>query len=141
MAYLEGRSLQEKIADGPLEDRLTKDGAVIGTTAYMSPEQTMADPVDHRTDVWSLGVLIHELVTGERRLGVFAVTPSSIPSSTKNRRPSTSCAATFQLRSNESSPKLSPRVPMSATNKRARCSPTLSPSTRILNPEPSKPPR
>ncbi len=47
------------------EDRLTKKESVVGTTPYMSPEQTMADPVDHRTDIWSLGVLIYELVTGK----------------------------------------------------------------------------
>ena len=47
------------------EGRLTDEGVAIGTTAYMSPEQTMAGPVDHRTDVWSVGALIYELVTGE----------------------------------------------------------------------------
>ena len=47
------------------EGRLTDEGVTIGTTAYMSPEQTMADPVDHRTDIWSVGALIYELVTGQ----------------------------------------------------------------------------
>ena len=64
-----GKKGQAKIMDFGLAKligytKLTKTATIMGTVAYMSPEQALGEVVDHRTDIWSLGVVLYESLTG-----------------------------------------------------------------------------
>src|SRR5262249_42910668 len=66
---------EAKNTDGKQTSKqLTSAGLIIGTPAYMSPEQVQASPVDHRADIFSLGAVLYEMISGkpafERSLAV-----------------------------------------------------------------------
>ncbi len=61
-----------KIADFGIATLMGATGGMAGTPPYMAPEQAAAREIDHRADIYALGVLLYEMLTGERPTGDFA---------------------------------------------------------------------
>jgi tRNA A-37 threonylcarbamoyl transferase component Bud32 len=94
------------------QDGLTKTGRVLGTTDYVSPEQAMGQAVDARSDIYSLGVLLYEMLTGdvpfkaETVVGVaMKHVNEQIPDVQRRRRDASSALAAVIERATEKEPR------------------------------------
>ena len=68
------------------DTQLTKTGYVIGSPKYMAPEQILGKKVDERADIYSLGVIMYEMMTGDAALSAAAITCRSCTSTCRARR-------------------------------------------------------
>jgi len=93
------------------QDGLTKTGRVLGTTDYVSPEQAMGQQVDARSDIYSLGILLYEMLTGDvpfkadNLVGVaMKHVNEKVPDVQKRRRDCSSALAAVVERATEKKP-------------------------------------
>ena len=70
------------LLEGPAMTRLTRAGAMLGTPAYMAPEQLLGGPVDARADLYSFGVILKEMLTGHHPLS--GSTPADAGANTRS---------------------------------------------------------
>jgi len=65
LAKLMADDADDHLATQLATEHLTEEGKILGTVAYMSPEQAEGRAIDHRSDIFSLGILMYEMITGE----------------------------------------------------------------------------
>jgi Tol biopolymer transport system component len=72
------RTVPAAMSPTVMSPAMTQAGIILGTAAYMSPEQARGKPVDERTDIWAFGSVLFEMLTGRRALGAAETVSDAI---------------------------------------------------------------
>jgi serine/threonine protein kinase len=75
------------LARSALKEEHTQPGVVFGRAAYLAPEQARGEVADARTDIYSLGVVLWELLTGHQYLSIAGLDPAAVLSLVRNPKP------------------------------------------------------
>lgn len=78
----------------------TQAGMILGTPAYMSPEQALGKPVDRRSDIFSVGVMLYEMIVGRRPFGQEGATLASVLANIVSTTPQEPCSLSASIPQN-----------------------------------------
>ena len=109
------------VSDEATTEALTQEHAVAGTLPYMSPEELRGEKADHRSDLFSFGVVLYEMATGRRPFEHTISTALATPSSQNHPNRQASAIGKFRQAWRASLSRPWTKIPSAATSRPERC--------------------